>query len=75
MIIEFETASVRFEGGVCVAILKVTTDRGVVGMTTSFALSEHPELDGLLPIIDRELRQACTRALGLTAQKNPELKS
>ena len=75
MIHEMETASVRFEGGICSAQIAIKTDRGIVGQMVTFKLSEHPELDSLLPIIDRELRTVCAKSLGQIAQKNPELKS
>ena len=70
MILEMSTHAIHIDAGVLKATLQVTTDRGCCGMTVAFAMRDCPELDALVPMLDKEIRKACIKSLGLTPQKN-----
>lgn len=62
---EIETHSVTIEAGHLRAVIPAKTDRGTVGLNVAFKLSEHPELEALMPLIDEAVRKAANKALGL----------
>lgn len=65
IIAELETHSIKIEAGHLNAVVPVKTDRGIVGMNVALKLSEHPELDALIPMIDEAVRKCLNKSLGL----------
>lgn len=64
MILDMKVAGVTIDNGVFQANLQLKTENGVVAIQAAFQLNKHPGLDALVPLIDTEVRKACSH-LGL----------
>ena len=66
MILELGVDSFGIGGGFLTADVRAKTDRGVVGFRASFELRKSPELDALVPMIEKEIHTALAKSLGMT---------
>lgn len=66
MIIDMTTAAFSVADGVATATLHVKTDGGKAIVNLQLKLSEHPQLDALVPLIDEAVQEVAARKLGMS---------